>query len=315
MRILTSILCIIAIFLGLFLFKDYSPEILGDAKGSAPNVHEPPVRRVPQAKAEQEEQELRPAHQYGLVRRVNVSGQKVVALTFDFCELATKTTGYNVELVQYLQNNNIHATMFLGGKWLRTHAHRGHELLKSDLFEIGNHAWSHGNFALLDAQGMQEQVDWMQAQYELEREALQNSHPALAKPLQLTLFRFPYGRSSPQALQFLFERGLHVIQWDVVGEISSDNSTLEVLEEVFNSVRPGSILLFHGNRVPKGTEELVPRLIEKLQAEGYRFVTVSTLLAMGEAEIVDDGYFFVPGDNHGVDARFGTDGTGAVEQK
>ncbi len=310
MRTFTSILIGIAIFLAMFLFEHSNQGLLGDIKGSAPNVASPPARLVPKAHEARQEQEPSTAEFYGIVRRVNVGERKVIALTFDFCELATKTTGYNVKLVEYLTKNKIPATMFIGGKWLRTHKERGHELIKNDLFEIGNHAWTHGNFALLSERGMQEQVDYTQAQYELELEALQKDSHALEKPSELTLFRFPYGRSSKAALEFLHDKGLTIIQWDVVGETTDDNSAPEVLEEVIGTVRPGSILLFHGNMVPKGTEVLVPRLVEKLQEQGYVFVTVGKLLQMGDAEIVQDGYFSIPGDNHQLDTFFGPDGTG-----
>ncbi len=305
MRIFVCVMLSLLLFLSCVFLDKKTVQIVGDKRESAPNSNEIPPRLAPKAPAPSV------ATPYGLVRRVHVGERKVVALTFDFCELATKTTGYNVELVRYLQKNTIPATLFLGGKWLRSHKERGYELLNSELFEIANHAWAHGNFALLDEQGMQEQVEWMQVQYELMQEELSRKSETPYTPTMLTLFRFPYGRSSAQALEFLQQKGLLAIQWDVVGEMRPNNAEPYAVQEVLQQVRPGSILLFHGNRVPKGTEVLVPRVIERLQAQGYSFVTVGQLLTMGEPELVEDGYFLTPGDNHALDTRFGIDGTGA----
>ncbi len=311
MRNVLLCICIISVFLLAVLAQRNQDTLIGDRRGSAPNVAIAPKFTA----SFQENTESATAQEavdtpYGLVRRVDVGQRKVVALTFDFCELATKTTGYNVKLVRYLQKNSIPATFFVGGKWLRTHAARAQEFLRSDLFEIANHAWSHGNFALLDEKSMHEQIDWTQAQYaQLYEESFEKSEIPHRAPF-LQYFRFPYGRSSPQALRLLQEKGVLAIQWDVVGEMRPDNSEPYAVQEVLQQVRPGSILLFHGNMVPKGTKILIPRLIKALQERGYSFVTVGKLLAMGKPEMVEDGYFITPGDNVHLDTRFGVDGTG-----
>ncbi len=317
----TFFLCLlsIAFFLGSVFALRTTDDMVGDKRGSAPNSNVVPheqaakVHGVREKNSSENSVKVMPPREkppYGLVRRVNVGQRKVVALTFDFCELATTTTGYNKKLVDYLQKNSIRATFFMGGKWLHTHAVRARQILRSELFEIANHAWSHGNFALLDAQGMHEQIEYMQAQYTLFRDEIHVREPEKKLPAFIKYFRFPYGRSSPQALRLLQEKGLLPIQWDVVGEMRPDNAEPYAVQEVLAQVRPGSILLFHGNMVPKGTEVLIPRLIKRLQEQGYAFVTVGQLLSMGEPELVEDGYFIKPGDNVHLDTRFGVDGTG-----
>ena len=74
--------------------------------------------------------------------------------------------------------------------------------------------------------------------------------------------------------------------------------------------KPGSILLFHANLVPKGTVNLLREVVDIFAGEGYEFVKVSELLMMGEIESVRDGYFSRPGDNYALDKKFGIDGTG-----
>lgn len=283
-----------------------------DRRRAIPNDKRPPARRTPVTTLPPN-----PSALEGVVRRVHIeNGEKVCALTFDMCELATTTTGFDADIVIWLQDNNIPATFFMGGKWMRTHERRVRQILRDPLFEIGNHAWAHGNFALLSPERMREEILDTQSQYELLREEnIENSGrsglgESLPPPEALRLFRFPYGRNSEQALQLLKEYGLEPIQWDVVAETGGNNASVSRARQVINKVQPGSIILFHANLVPRGSFQLLRYVSTGLQRKGYRFVTVGELLALGKPERVRDGYFEKPGDNAELDKRFGTEGTG-----
>lgn len=279
-----------------------------DQKRALPNVMSPPARLVP-------EHTLQPLHDLplGTVRCVRLQhDEKLVALTFDLCELATSTTGCDVAVLNYLRERRIPATLFMGGKWMRTHAERVRQILSyNDLFEIGNHAWSHGNFALLTEKAATEQVLWTQAQYELLRESLPQNEKIPPVP---KLFRLPYGRCNDMSLKLLAGLGLRVIQWDIVAERGLDSLNAEKAraegKRVASQCRPGSIILFHANCVPKGTYNLLKETVAALQHLGYSFVTVGSLLARGEPVTTPDGYFEQPGDNISLDSKFGIDGTG-----
>lgn len=286
-----------------------------DARKALPNNTAPPARREPTT-------QLAPlsAADVGTIRRVAIAdGTKVVALTFDMCELDTVTTGCDMEILGFLRAERIPATLFMGGKWMRTHARRVVQIMGEPQFEIANHAWSHGNFALLSPAGLRAQVLWTQAQYELLRqqakdEAMAQGRPEPAIPPVPTLFRLPYGRCSDQALQALASLGMQVVQWDVVAESGADNTRPEHARHearlVASQVRPGSILLLHANLVPKGSAQLLRETVAELRAKGYSFVTASSLLGMGKPQRTMNGYFTSPGDNKALDSQFGVDGTG-----
>jgi peptidoglycan-N-acetylglucosamine deacetylase len=74
--------------------------------------------------------------------------------------------------------------------------------------------------------------------------------------------------------------------------VSRDDETQDVgllTSRVMASVRPGSIILFHdGGREKPGTIQAVDLVLEKLKAQGYRFVTVSELLTLGGVAPVAD---------------------------
>lgn len=278
-----------------------------DARKALPNVSNPPARKVPvNSLAPVENDSMR-----GIIRRVKLYDDElnVCALTFDMCELDTVTTGCDMDVINFLRQNNIPATMFMGGKWMRTHARRVKQIMTAEIFEIANHNWSHGNCALLSPEGLKAQILWTQSEYELLREEAGLDGIARVP----ALFRLPYGRSSENAVKIINGLGLRVIQWDVAAE-SGDNSNINRAKKsaklVANMTRPGSILLFHANLVPRGTINLLRELVSILQSKGYEFVKVSELLEMGEPEVTRDGYFTKPGDNRALDKKFGIDGTG-----
>ena len=295
-----------------------------DLRRAIPNDITPPERLEPVYK-------LQPTEDLGVIRRVKIpDGERVAALTFDACELATITTGCDMDVINFLRLHKIPATFFMGGKWMRTHARRAKQIIKeSDLFEIGNHNWSHGNCVLLSDVNLINQVQWTQAQYEILRDELlreiyNESGLEVVEEFQKkippvpTLFRLPYGRNNERALKIISGLGLKVIQWDIAAEVG-DNTNLKharnLAKKVAGMTRPGSILLFHANAVPKGTANLLRYVVEELTAQGYSFVKVSELLAAGEPESVRDGYFTTPGDNLKLDKQFGVDGTGQRSRK
>ncbi len=290
-----------------------------DGRRAIPNNITPPERLEPENK-------LKPINDEGIIRRVDIDdGERVVCLTFDACELATVTTGCDMDVINFLRINNIPATFFMGGKWMRTHARRVKQIMnETDLFEIGNHNWSHGNCALLSDAELINQILWTQAQYEIIREELlreiydkQGLKKAEEKQRKIfpvpTLFRLPYGRNNDRALKIISSLGLRVIQWDVAAE-AGDNTNIKrakrSAKKVAAMTKPGSILLFHANLVPKGTSNLLSFLVEELKNQGFTFVKVSELLKLGTPQTVRDGYFTTPGDNVGLDKQFGVDGTG-----
>lgn len=274
-----------------------------DKRKALPNNSTPPARTLPI-------HTLKPlSPDEGVIRRVKLSSDiKAVALTFDMCELDTVTTGCDMDVVNFLREKRIPATLFMGGKWMRTHSQRVKQIMSDPIFELANHNWSHGNCALLSPEGLKAQILWTQSQYELLRE-----EAGIDSPESMMLFRLPYGRNNQRALKIIAELGLRVIQWDVAAE-AGDNSNPKRAKRsaklVAGMTKPGSILLFHANSVPKGTINLLREVVGILSDDNYVFVNVSELLSMGKPETVRDGYFSKPKDNYALDKKFGADGTG-----
>jgi peptidoglycan/xylan/chitin deacetylase (PgdA/CDA1 family) len=248
---------------------------------------------------------------------IPAGGRKVIALTFDLCERAPHLAGYQKDIVNFLRSRNVKATFFAGGKWMRTHPDKAMQLMADPLFEMGNHAWTHGNLALMDESEVREQIEWTQAQYELlfEELAVRARKRGVAREMNkvqpsLRTMRLPYGRNNERTAEIMASMGLPIIQWSIEGEKDERERTVDQLVQWnLDRARPGAIILMHANAVPQKTQELVPRLVRELSKRGYDFVTVSELLEMGPAVTVRDGYFDKPGDNRYVDALFDGKGT------
>ena len=198
--------------------------------------------------------------------RVETS-ERVVALTFD----DGPKPGQTEEILGILKRHGVKASFFMVGRRIE----RSPELAARVLAEghqVGNHSYSHRRLVLKSPSYVQEEID---------------KTDALLRGLGVQgelLFRAPFGKKLVVLPWLLSRSGRKHITFDVV---SRDDETQDVgllTSRVMESVRPGSIILFHdGGQDKPGTVQAVDIVVGKLKAQGYRFVTVSELLALGGA--------------------------------
>jgi peptidoglycan/xylan/chitin deacetylase (PgdA/CDA1 family) len=140
--------------------------------------------------------------------------------------------------------------------------------------EQGNHTWAHS--------------DLTQHDEGFDRDSLERTQELLAKLTGQvpTLCRPPYGRIDSVGLAVC--AGLHygVTLWS--HGITGVNAQYDV-DEILQQVTPGSIVLLHdGGPQPNASlMKQLDRLTGSLTDDGYRFVTVSELLAASATEGVD----------------------------
>ncbi|WP_454914715.1 polysaccharide deacetylase family protein [Xanthobacter sediminis] len=244
-----------------------------------------------------------PAALRGSIRRVDLpAGVRLVALTFDLCEASSERSGYDGAIVDYLRAEGVAATFFGGGKWLMSHGERGAQLIADPTFEMGNHTWSHANLTVRSGEAMQRQVDDADVAFALTRADATAQGCALpAVPARPALFRFPYGSCSAESLAYVNDTGHLAIQWDVDSGDPAFLGAKLMADDMERQIRPGSIVLMHANGRGKHTAEALKRLVPALKAKGYRFVTVSQLLAAGRPVIADTCYSLKPGDTRVYD--------------
>jgi peptidoglycan/xylan/chitin deacetylase (PgdA/CDA1 family) len=246
----------------------------------------------------------------GVIRSVKLSnGRKLVALTFDLCEQRGEVAGYDGAIVDYLRRENIKATFFAGGKWLRSHEERARQLMADPLFEIGSHAEAHRNLRGLEGDRLANEILGPQRSYETIRAHLTQTQCVRADPAtetrippRITLFRFPYGACNPLSLQAVHEQGLRAIQWDVAtGDPAPNVSAQAIAHAMLTRARPGSIILNHANGRGWHTVEALQLALPELRKMGFEFATVSELLDAGEPVVAETCYDKRPGDTDRYD--------------
>lgn len=253
-----------------------------------------------------------PAALRGAIRRVELpkGSRKLIALTLDLCEQTGEIAGYDGAIFDYLRRERIKATLFAGGKWMRSHEPRTRELVADPLFELGNHGWAHRNLRLLQGVALRDEITGPQRAYEAIRARL-DTDQCLAGDAsrrvapRLGLFRFPFGACNQAALDAVNDAGLLAIQWDLsTGDPSPTQSARAIADAMVRGARPGSIIIAHANGRGFNTAAALPLAIPRLRAMGFEFVTVGELLAAGRPVIAATCYDSRPGDTERYDALF-----------
>lgn len=255
-----------------------------------------------------------PAANTGVIRRVSLpAGRRLIALTFDLCETAGETAGYDGAIIDYLRSQRAKATFFAGGRWMLSHTERAQQLLSDPLFEIGTHGWAHRNTRLISGAELGREVGSPTLAYASIRSALsqrQCAGPHAAAfstiPERPRLFRFPFGACNAASLQAVADAGLIAIQWDVAtGDPSPNQSARAIAAAIVRGARPGSIIILHANGRGYHTAQALPLAIPALRAKGFEFATVSELIAAGEPAASQTCYDAHPGDTDRYDFLFG----------
>lgn len=202
-----------------------------------------------------------------LVSRVDAS-EKIVALTFD----DGPTQEHTQEALDILDAAGIKATFYPTGAeceenpaMLRAIVDAGHEL--------GNHTYSHRRMYFLPTAAVADEIERTDA---LFRAARYDATPTFRPPGCKRLLTTPL---------YLARNDRTTVTWDLepdsIAEIADDAEAMT--DYVMDNARPGSIVLMHVMYDARGaSREALPHIIEELDAEGYRFVTVSELLALQE---------------------------------
>jgi peptidoglycan-N-acetylglucosamine deacetylase len=192
---------------------------------------------------------------------VHVDGP-YIAMTFDDGPSAKLTP----KLLDLLAAHHIKATFFLIGQnaaeypdIVAREAKEGHE--------IGNHSWSHPNFGKMSDEGIRSQL---RKTDDTIRSAIGNS-PTLLRP--------PYGSITARQKKWINQEfGYKIVLWDVDPLDWRRPGPNVVCNRIVKNTRAGSIVLAHD--IHPGTIEAMPCVLKELEARGFKFVTVSELIAM-----------------------------------
>ena len=189
-----------------------------------------------------------------------------IAMTFDDGPSATLTP----KLLDILKERHMHVTFFVLGEMVKPHP----EILKravAEGHEIGDHSWSHPNLAKMSDEAV--------------RSELERTKDVIADAIghAPTLMRPPYGSLTTAQRKWVHETlGFQIILWDVDPDDWKRPGPAIVEKRIIDGTRNGSIILSHD--IHPGTVEAMPSTFDTLLAKGFKFVTVSELIAMNQPE-------------------------------
>ena len=200
----------------------------------------------------------------GELRRIPIysveTDEKKVALTFD---AAWGNSDTDV-LIALLDRMKVRATFFVTGDWC-DRCGEDVKKLSAAGHAIENHSDTHPHPNPLSAEELI--ADTERCSQKIE--ALTGISPML--------YRAPYGEYNTEVVKTIEDRlGLRMIQWDADSLDWKRCGASAAARNVLEKVQNGSILLFHNDI--DTTAEAVEKTVTRLQAQGYRFVTVRELI-------------------------------------
>ena len=197
--------------------------------------------------------------------------EKVVALTFD----DGPDPRYTEQIGQILADAGAPSTFFVMGRHVEQHPEVVQTLMAQG-HELGNHTWSHPSLKIKSVATIRDEL-------ESTDQILRDLGYTAAIP-----FRSPYGHSWFTLPHVLKQRNQANILWTVQmndWKPEEPDVMMELLAPKFDN---GAIVLMHdGDGESEGADRsntvtLVQMILDQYRAEGYRFVTVSELLAQGQ---------------------------------
>ena len=185
---------------------------------------------------------------------------KRVAITFD----DGPSLRYTPEYLHVLRENRVPATFFLTGRNAQQIPNIV-GLIAMEGHEIGNHTYDHRNLATLNETAVEHQIS---STSEILTKAIQQ---------EIKYFRPPGGNNSQTVKKVTSKMNMQIVMWNVDPWDWEKNKTAnQIVASIKQQLEPGSIILLHEGK-PQ-TLTALPILINELQQDGWKFVTISGLL-------------------------------------
>lgn len=189
---------------------------------------------------------------------------KLVALTFD----DGPSGKFTQVLLEGLRERNAKATFLLCGYRIKQYPELTQQIFDEG-HEIGYHGYSHDSM-----QGMSRKTIGQE---------LIDSQSLLPEDCDPVFFRPPGGIVTDGVRQVAEVRQLAILNWSVDPRDWATSETAAVERSVLNKVSDGDVILLHDMTMSSVRAAL--DIVDALQKQGFRFVTVSELARLREIKI------------------------------
>jgi len=194
--------------------------------------------------------------------------RRVVYLTFDDGSIPEVTPAILDVLKQY----NVKATFFVVGENIEKYTHIYARVMEEG-HRVGNHTYHHVKGSKCSLDEYLREVEACEEAIRIQNSGFrsQNSDVRI-QDSGVRLYRPPYGKMTGRQKRAILERGYKIVLWDVLThDYNAHYSPEKMLRIVQRYTRDGSIINFHDSvKSGQRTIEVLPKVIEWLQAEGYQ---------------------------------------------
>ena len=193
-------------------------------------------------------------------------GEKGVALTFNI--------GWGDEkaepILNTLKKENVKAaTFFLAGAWAESHPDIVAKIVKEG-YEIGILGYNYEDYTELEDVKIGQDISKAQ-------EAFKKLNVKDIKVL-----RAPTGHFDERTIKIAKKYGYTVTHWSLDSKDWQNPGVAKIVENV-KKADNGTIVLLHASDSAKQTETALPLILQDIQKKGLKLVTVSEMIANGEA--------------------------------
>lgn len=207
----------------------------------------------------------------GVKTRLSAEGN-ILALTFDACG-GSKGSGYDAELIRFLEQERIACTLFINTRWIDAHPETFLALARNPLFEIGNHGLAHkpcsvNGRMVYGIRGTASPADLVE---EIEGGARAIAERTGKRPV---FYRPGTAYCDEVGVQITRALGYEVAGFSALGDAGATFSRAQVREALL-SAPPGAIVLLHMNHPEGQTRAGVMDAIPELKRRGVQFVRLS----------------------------------------
>jgi peptidoglycan/xylan/chitin deacetylase (PgdA/CDA1 family) len=196
---------------------------------------------------------------------------RIVAFTFDACG-GKHGSGCDKELIEYLHQEKIPATLFISGRWIDSQFTEFLDLSRDTLFEIENHGLNHKPCTIKgqSAYGIKGTSDLEEAFDEIEGNARKIEALTKRRPLY---FRSATAFIDEASARMAMRLGITTVSYQVLSGDAVPFAPESVIEQnVLNKIKPGAIVIMHFNHPEWNTKEAMVKIVPKLRKMGYSFV-------------------------------------------
>jgi len=188
--------------------------------------------------------------------------KKQIAITFD----DGPHPEFTPKILKVLAEYNVKASFYVIGK-----NSAGNEKLIEQIHEqghlLGNHSFSHSFF-----------IDFKSSKGFIEE--INQTNNALEKIIgkRTTLFRPPYGVTTPNIASAVKKLNMHVIGWNVRSLDTTNDDAQTIVKRVTTQLKPGAIVLFHDTS--DKTVSVLKQTLNFAKENGFKVVSLEELLTI-----------------------------------